>query len=231
LSGLPDSDDGGRVKRCLDCGEVKPLLDFPPARRRLDGRNSYCRPCMNERSLVSYRKRQAAQGRTIRDSRIVPVGSRWCPDCDTFKSLSDFPRNRSGKAGHGSYCKPCHNKRGRENVIKNHGSTRNYHLMGRYGITAAEYERMLAEQGGVCAACRLVPPKHVDHDHKTGRVRGVLCSGCNQALGNIQDDVRRLRGLIDYLERGALRVRLVRCQEYDLTPYDVTYESSHGRAA
>ena len=60
---------------------------------------------------------------------------------------------------------------------------------------------MLEAQGGVCAACKTDEPKHVDHDHKTGRVRGMLCYLCNQALGNVRDDVSRLRGLIDYLYR------------------------------
>jgi hypothetical protein len=66
-------------------------------------------------------------------------------------------------------------------------------LYGRlYGITSADYDARLAEQGGVCALCGN-PPKvkrlHVDHDHKTGRVRGILCSKCNQTLHFIEDGV------------------------------------------
>jgi hypothetical protein len=53
------------------------------------------------------------------------------------------------------------------------------------GVTDAEYDRLLAAQGGGCAICGN-PPKtrrlHVDHDHKTGRVRGLLCHRCNRAL-------------------------------------------------
>ena len=60
---------------------------------------------------------------------------------------------------------------------------------------------MLATQGGLCAACKTDRPQHVDHDHKTGRVRGMLCFLCNQALGNVRDDIKRLHGLIDYLHR------------------------------
>jgi hypothetical protein len=55
------------------------------------------------------------------------------------------------------------------------------------GVTDAEYDRLLAAQGGGCAICGN-PPKtrrlHVDHDHKTGRVRGLLCHRCNRALPN-----------------------------------------------
>ena len=53
------------------------------------------------------------------------------------------------------------------------------------GVTSADYDRMLAAQGGVCAICGS-PPKtrrlHVDHDHATGKVRGLLCHRCNRAL-------------------------------------------------
>jgi hypothetical protein len=55
------------------------------------------------------------------------------------------------------------------------------------GVTDADYDRMLNEQGGGCAICGN-PPKsrrlHVDHDHKTGKVRGLLCFRCNRALPN-----------------------------------------------
>ena len=63
---------------------------------------------------------------------------------------------------------------------------------------------MLGAQGGRCAACGQDEPKHVDHDHETGRVRGMLCFLCNQALGNVRDDVTRLQALIDYLVRARL---------------------------
>ncbi|MCW2679741.1 MAG: phage endonuclease [Frankiales bacterium] len=60
---------------------------------------------------------------------------------------------------------------------------------------------MVGLQGGVCALCRERAPQHVDHDHMTGQVRGVLCSCCNQGLGNFRDRADVLRTAIDYLER------------------------------
>jgi hypothetical protein len=57
---------------------------------------------------------------------------------------------------------------------------------------------MIEAQGGTCATCG-AKPEHVDHDHKTGRVRGVLCFNCNQALGNVRDDVLTLSRLGTYL--------------------------------
>jgi hypothetical protein len=81
------------------------------------------------------------------------------------------------------------------------GGARSYRLRRRYGITAAEADAMLEAQGGLCALCRERPAEHVDHDHLTGKVRGMLCSCCNQGLGNFRDRADVLRSAIDYLER------------------------------
>jgi len=81
---------------------------------------------------------------------------------------------------------------------------RGWKLKSRYGISAAEYDDMLMEQGGVCAICkgesgntRLV----VDHDHETGDIRAILCHSCNTGLGMLEDDPARLKKAIRYLKR------------------------------
>ncbi len=112
-----------------------------------------------------------------------------------------FGKNRSAPDGLTSYCRPCHNDKGKRTADRLYGGTREYHLRRRYGITSADYDALVAAQGGVCALCRLRPPKHVDHDHVTGRVRGALCSGCNQGLGNFRDDAAALRLAAEYVER------------------------------
>lgn len=77
-------------------------------------------------------------------------------------------------------------------------------------ITFADYERMLAAQGGVCALCRQpetvvqhgrVARLSVDHDHRTGRVRGLLCRACNTTLGRFNDDPELFRRALDYLTK------------------------------
>jgi len=84
---------------------------------------------------------------------------------------------------------------------------RNRKLIERYGITQSDYQLMLAEQLFACAICRsrYVGRQNsfyfaVDHDHKTGRVRGLLCHRCNVNLGRIQDSVEWLQSAIDYLQ-------------------------------
>ena len=58
---------------------------------------------------------------------------------------------------------------------------------------------MLAEQGGLCALCRERPAEHVDHDHLTGRVRGLLCFCCDQGLGDFRDLADVLRLAVEYV--------------------------------
>jgi hypothetical protein len=75
-------------------------------------------------------------------------------------------------------------------------SQRDAELRRQYAISAEEYERIFAYQGGGCAICRRPPGKTrlaVDHDHKTGLTRGLLCWHCNRALGGFHDDSRKLQ--------------------------------------
>jgi hypothetical protein len=70
---------------------------------------------------------------------------------------------------------------------------RDVQLKSLYGITLADFDRLLAEQNGQCATCGATTPGkrgvwRVDHDHLTGQVRGLLCEGCNRGIGCLQDD-------------------------------------------
>lgn len=96
----------------------------------------------------------------------------------------------------------------------NYLATRTYNrqrkLRAKFGLTPEQYEEMLSKQNGVCAICEqpetgkvrgITKPLAVDHDHATGKVRGLLCDRCNHALGRMQDQPARLRRAADYLEQ------------------------------
>src|SRR5437660_7210274 len=77
---------------------------------------------------------------------------------------------------------------------------RNNRLTALYGITLADYERMFKRQGGACAICKRTDvPLCVDHCHRTGEIRGLLCHRCNLALGCCCDDLDILLAAIAYL--------------------------------
>ena len=126
--------------------------------------------------------------------------SRRCPDCGQAKSLEEFPRNRSMAFGRGVYCKPCHNARTRASV-RRAGGARHYHLRRRYGVGASDVRLLIEKQGGLCALCETNPATQVDHDHKTGRVRGILCLHCNAGMGAFHDDPGIIERAIRYLEQ------------------------------
>lgn len=76
----------------------------------------------------------------------------------------------------------------------------------RYGITVDEYNAILSSQGGHCAICSRACEEDgkklsVDHDHRTGQVRGILCARHNFALGQVGDDPETLINLVNYLKR------------------------------
>ena len=114
---------------------------------------------------------------------VCPVpdsNSKWCPECGHWKSLDEFFTDRRARDGKTSYCKPCQTER---NAASN------------------EVAAMIEAQGGLCAVCRVKPAEHVDHDHETGAVRGILCFTCNCGLGNFNDDTERLDLARRYLAR------------------------------
>ena len=89
------------------------------------------------------------------------------------------------------------------NLEKHQKQARRRHLAKAYGLTIEALAEMMARQDGHCAVCgvQLLERYAIDHDHKTGKVRGLLCSKCNSALGMADDSPDRLRALIVYLER------------------------------
>lgn len=97
------------------------------------------------------------------------------------------------------------NKRLREDRAKNPGVQRARQLKEKYGLTVAEYEQMVALQSNCCAICfRMAGDKiskhlRIDHNHRTGAVRGLLCHQCNSALGMFQDCIPVLKNAINYL--------------------------------
>jgi len=84
---------------------------------------------------------------------------------------------------------------------KTHSRT---YLKCKYGIDNAIYEQLLADQNGVCAVCgenRGKKELGIDHDHTTGKIRGLLCMKCNLALGFMDDNLGWLQRLVDYIKQ------------------------------
>lgn len=115
----------------------------------------------------------------------------------------------AARRGHAVYCSPACKERARLTASPQARVRQlDENLRRVYGITTADYEALLAGQGGRCAICGTTEPKgkgrfHVDHCHESNVVRGLLCHHCNLGLGNFKDDTERLRGAISYLGQHA----------------------------
>lgn len=123
-----------------------------------------------------------------------------CSACGLEKPTTEFHSQGGGKRH--CYCKSCYNARYRGSRRRTTAPEvrRSQNLKTRYGITAAQYDTMLAAQGGVCGICQAQPVRPVvDHCHASGAVRGILCHACNIALPAVENTTWRSAAL-RYLE-------------------------------
>lgn len=122
-----------------------------------------------------------------------------CFSCGISKPVSEFHRDG---LRYKPWCKPCRKvkRRGHSNGRVGKQKELQARLRYRYGLTVEGREQMLQEQGGKCKIClQELTIINVDHCHKTGTIRGLLCRKCNSALGLFGDDVENLRRAIEYL--------------------------------
>jgi hypothetical protein len=144
-----------------------------------------------------------------------------CSKCGLVLSLENFGPKKDRKSGVASQCRKCElirtTKWALANPEKRKVSHKNWQKRNpemvelywhrknckRYGLTVESYAGLEAAQGGLCLIC-MKPSRNgkrlsVDHDHKTGKVRGLLCHVCNQGLGYFYDDPELLRLAAAYL--------------------------------
>lgn len=127
------------------------------------------------------------------------VTSRACNTCGETKPVSEMVASARYRGGYMPTCKTCRNKYWRDRHAANPVARKKHaaavvrsNRLRAYGITSADYSRMVAEQGDTCALCGTADKGRteryeqwcVDHCHATGRVRGLLCYQCNNSVGH-----------------------------------------------
>lgn len=175
------------IKPCARCG----------VNLRNSSSPSYCVGCKREIDRVNT----VARGGKRMQERCSRCGEvrtgrhpSYCSPCASeYRAESPCPKCGAKKDGPNGtkspYCVPCY---------------RAHRLMKSYGITPEDFDKMLAEQDGVCAVCSGDGDGrewHVDHCHDSSRVRGILCGKCNMGIGLLGESAERLRLAADYLER------------------------------
>jgi hypothetical protein len=122
------------------------------------------------------------------------VSMKKCTKCGIEKPLSEFQKRKEAKDGHRNECICCRNK---------YNST--LHRKNKYSIEENDFSEMIKSQNYKCAICfNLLKPKygtHIDHSHKNGKVRGILCNPCNRGLGYLQDSEKILESALKYIQK------------------------------
>lgn len=97
------------------------------------------------------------------------------------------------------------NDKNRLRYAKNKEAAAAYHRQTKYNVTTEQFNAMLSEQQNKCCICHKSfqdlsqKARHIDHNHKTGQVRGILCTNCNTLLGHAKDSINILNSAINYL--------------------------------
>lgn len=194
-------------KICNRCAKLKSLRHYGKDSRNKDGLQGICEDC---RRIA----KQKIRAQRLAGQNIHPVEKKTCNGCDIEKLASDFYRDAGIADGRSTICKICREKssqRWRENNREHYNATmRAYNKkhykrlrLQRYKLSLNEYEAMLIKQRGKCAVCEKNPggkrPLVVDHNHKTGMVRGLLCYGCNRLIAFL-DNPQALKWAEDFLK-------------------------------
>lgn len=133
-----------------------------------------------------------------------------CSGCKQVKPLSQFYKRKIAKDGKNSRCKDCEHKEiyewRKNNPDIQAEITRRCRLKRMYGITVEQYETLLTKQNNSCAICKRHESEFktrlaVDHNHKTGAIRGLLCNYCNHRVIGRHTDGELLRRMADYIEQ------------------------------
>ena len=190
------------MKTCPRCGEVKASTEFGTNRSRPDGLSFYCLACDRERNNRWYREHRRALGHEVRDHSWIPEGFRWCSSCRQAVAHEDYTRNAGTASGFGSRCRAC------DRAANSAG-----YFYRKYKLTMRGVAELRAAQGDRCAICGDPEPQHLDHDHRTGTIRKLLCQRCNHGLGLFRDDPKLLHAAAYYVEFHTARQEVVAALE------------------
>jgi hypothetical protein len=158
-----------------------------------------CSVCGVEKPMTEYYRNKGSRGGRRRDCKACNLTAK----AERHRANPAPGRERAGRWAKENRERYNERMRAYRESGKKAVANRRSHLKRTFGITLAEYDELLARQDGGCAVCG-TPPRddialHVDHDHVTGEVRGLLCFPCNSALGRLEQSVDLAEAARDYL--------------------------------
>jgi len=210
---------------CRKCGQEKDVSEFRKNRPHMTDNicveciaemrrkaTRTCRKCKKEKALNEFDINDNGHFRLLCKQCMIEKNNpkKICKICKKEKLLEDFVKVTSRcRNERRDICKDCARQ-----LAKNHGVTeerkaivKNAKLKATYGITLEQYNTMIVNQGNRCKICNKsfinedkILRINIDHDHITGKIRGILCSKCNSILGYASDNITILMNAVKYLE-------------------------------
>jgi hypothetical protein len=182
-------------KQCSACKRILPLEGFHKSDR--DGYFSSCKGCR------SLRQKRKTENRTY--DLFGNLMTKRCGRCLKYLPVSAFNARVEVRDGLSAWCRECASARNTE-FYEKQSQTREQSLLRNYGLTQEAWDNIFEKQGECCAICGSLESGglkgwHTDHIHETKIVRGILCAGCNFAIGHLKDDPERAEKLAAYLRR------------------------------
>jgi hypothetical protein len=207
------------LKVCAACCVEKPVQEFYVLRSAPDGLQYRCKLCVDEANRL-YRERDPAAYKAKKNAsraawrrqnreRDRAAQQRWrAKHAEAIKAYQR-ERYRANKARFKAQ-RDVYVSKNRGSILekarayraKNKEKVRLWGVKSRYGLTPEALAALRVTQNDICPGCLLplTTSSHVDHDHTTGKVRGILCGTCNPCIGLGKDDSAVLRRLADYLD-------------------------------
>ena len=175
-------------KKCNCCLAIKEMAAFRKTKSGKGGRDSVCKACLSAKKKTEYAKnpemyiKRASAWAKNNTERRREIEEKW------------YSNNKEKAVKRSNKWREENPERARLIALKGR-------LMRDYGLSVEQYNELLKDHDESCAICSRRVPLCIDHDHKTGEVRGLLCGNCNSGIGMLGDDPRLLEKAIVYLSK------------------------------
>lgn len=208
-TGVDVTESMQQTHACIRCRQTKPVSAFY-VRSDTGKLKNTCRDCVQGQNRRYAEHGPQTYGRYQKYD--LPDGRRRCRICDEIKSLDNFQRRSSRTLARRNECSDCFRRLARDRYHSDPDKHRDQMRRTMYGLAPGEYDRMNAEQNGLCAICGSPETSSerytgrsrklfVDHHHASGQVRQLLCMRCNVGIGQFRDDPDLLKKAIAYLDK------------------------------
>lgn len=179
---------------CICHGVPKLWIKRPIEKGYPNGGSWSCCVKMRASQKKSYEMAKVRRG-YVRKKQGRPFGTH-CRKGHPYDEQNTYVNKKTGVRG----CRTCRARYKRNAEIANPNYWKDVRLRSKYGITLGMFDEMYAAQKGLCAICRKRQGTAVDHNHLTGKIRGLLCVPCNAGLGNFKENTEWLQNAMEYLK-------------------------------